>query len=291
MPKLNEYVVLRPGLVHILHGPVSMQVLADFHGEPLTDLCIDAYTVIDEALSFVSYDRAFLSSYPGKNSLRHLNTVSKRMCEAVLAIGEPTLTPMAAVAGAISDVVVNFLISKGATLAVANNGGDMAIRLTGDETVRIGIASNLQDKNINYVVDITAGDGIGGIATSGAGGRGFTRGIADGVTAFAGDGCLADALATHLANSTAIESPNVIRQLAGEIDPNSDIADLDVVVAVNPLTSEELREAFSRLKYVATEQMQKRTLLAAYASIQNRSQTYGVMPKGMRTNYTEMDGC
>ena len=165
MPKLNEYVVLRPGLVHILHGPVSMQVMADCHGEPLTDLCIDAYTVIDEALSFVSYDRAFLSSYPGKNSLRHLNTVSKRMCEAVLAIGEPTLTPMAAVAGAISDVVVNFLISKGATRAVANNGGDMAIRLTGDETVRIGIASNLQDKNINYVVDITAGDGIGGIAT------------------------------------------------------------------------------------------------------------------------------
>ena len=81
------------------------------------------------------------------------------------------MTPMAAVAGAIADLTVEALEGWGATKAFANNGGDIAIKLTPEESTCIGIVSCLANGKISHKLTLTGRDGIGGVATSGLGGR------------------------------------------------------------------------------------------------------------------------
>lgn len=153
------------------------------------------------------------------------------MAESVLATGEPTLTPMAAVAGTVADAMADWLFARGADLVAVNNGGDVALRLGEGRSIRMGILPDLNGR-VTEIVEIRAEDGIGGVCTSGLGGRSLTRGIAGGVTVFSRRCALADACATHIANCSYIESPRVHTCLAGEIEPESDIASLRIVTAV-----------------------------------------------------------
>ena len=121
------------------------------------------------------------------------------MAESVLATGEPTLTPMAAVAGTVADAMADWLFARGADLVAVNNGGDVALRLGEGRSIRMGILPDLNGR-VTEIVEIRAEDGIGGVCTSGLGGRSLTRGIAGGVTVFSRRCALADACATHIAN-------------------------------------------------------------------------------------------
>ena len=64
------------------------------------------------------------------------------------------LTPLAAVAGASSDVVADFLIAKGGTKIIVDNGGDIAIRLKGDEQARVGIKTEVDARRPSYLLVI-----------------------------------------------------------------------------------------------------------------------------------------
>jgi len=192
------------------------------------------------------------------------------MLEAVLAVGEPTLTPMAAVAGAVADTVADWLQANGAHRAVVNNGGDVAIRLTPGWEVEIGLISNLASRKVDQLLTITAESGIGGVATSGLGGRSFTRGLAQGVSVLAGSGVLADALATQLANASYLDSERVVTTLAGRLDPQSDIRDLTVVVAVDCLSEVEVDQALAQVQSEAERQRALGNLLALSACVQGR---------------------
>ncbi|WP_204349766.1 hypothetical protein, partial [Klebsiella pneumoniae] len=80
------------------------------------------------------------------------------------------------------------------------------------------------------------GDGIGGIATSGAQGRSFSLGIADSVTVLARDAASADAAATLIANAVDLDHPAIRRRPARNLDPDSDLGDRLVTVGVGDLT-------------------------------------------------------
>ena len=69
---------------------------------------------------------------------------------------------------------------------------------------------------LNGRVHIDHGDGIGGIATSGARGRSFSLGIADSVTVLAADAATADVAATLIANAVDIDHPAVVRRPASD---------------------------------------------------------------------------
>ena len=98
---------------------------------------------------------------------------------------------------------------------------------------------------------IKAQDQVGGICTSGFGGRSFTLGVAEAVTVLAKTAATADAFATHLANHTRVDSPRIQRKLAGEIDPFSDIAQLAVTTQVGSLTQAEIHIALQNFSKAA----------------------------------------
>ena len=72
---------------------------------------------------------------------------------------------MAAVAGAIADLTVEALEGWGAATAFANNGGDIAIKLTPEESACIGVVSCLANGKISHKLTLTWRDCIGGDAT------------------------------------------------------------------------------------------------------------------------------
>jgi len=265
------YRVLEPGKVHFNYGPASMVVIASADGQPLTELCCEAFDVIDAALKEITAVLPIIRLYPGEIDRSALSGVPLRMLESVMAVEEPTLTPMAAVAGAVADNVADWLFARNADRVMVNNGGDIALRLGPGKSVQVGIISSLDRGQIDKVVTVTDADGIRGIATSGLGGRSFTRGVAEGVTAFARDGALADALATQLANSSFVPSPRVFVEKAGVLDPESDIRDLTVVIGKDTLTGEEIKRSLEQIRGEALLQMRKGNLIGFLASVESRS--------------------
>lgn len=276
--KKEPWRILEPGKVYFHHGPSSLVVMADKDGEPLTELCCQAFDVIDAALREITASLNLLRLAPAQISADRLTGLPRTMLDSVRAVGEPTLTPMAAVAGTVSDAVADWVFSQGATRVMVNNGGDVALRLAPGTSVKMGIMSSLAAATIDRAVTVRAEDGIGGCATSGLGGRSLTRGIAQGVSVFAPRCSLADALATHLANCSFIDSENVLTLKAGQVDPGSDISDLDVVVSVGELKSKEVKQALKQIEREAARQKKKGTLMAACARVQNRMMDFD-MPK------------
>lgn len=266
----SPYRILDDGKVFIDYGPISMVVMAEKQGETLTDLCCQSFTVVAEGFNEIIASLDYLRLYPGQIPLRKLSGLAAKMLDAVLAVEEPTLTPMATVAGALADLAADWLFDQGADRVAVNNGGDIAVRLASGKSLNLGIMTSLAGGKVDLIIPIKAESKIGGIATSGLGGRSFTRGIAQGVSVFSPCCILADALATHLANTTYVSSPRVITAKAGTFDPQSDIKDLDVVMAVDELTAPEVQQALLQVEAEAKKQAHKGNLLAITARVQDQ---------------------
>ena len=175
-----------------------------------------------------------------------------RMVNAVQNSADCQLTPMAAVAGSMSDYLADLLMDMGATKVFVNNGGDIALRLAPGEFITAAILHDMHHDGRRSILRLTSEDGIGGIATSGVGGRSFTLGIASGVTILSANCATADALATSLANKSYLPLPGVERRFASEIDPTSDIGNLQVVTSVPLLTNEEAKRSVDQVIVAAT---------------------------------------
>ena len=109
---------------------------------------------------------------------------------------------MAAVAGTIADATADFLAESGLTRVIVNNGGDVAVRLAEGEKVSVGIRPDVNRPRVSHRLLLAPEMDIGGVCTSGLGGRSFTRGIASAATVFANRAAIADAAATAVANAT-----------------------------------------------------------------------------------------
>ena len=125
----------------------------------------------------------------------------------------------------------------------------------------------------NHII-LATGDGIGGIATSGLGGRSFTCGIMESVTVLAKSCAVADAFATSLANGSYIDSPAVVRGLARLIDPDTDIPDLMVTESVGRLTPQEVHQSMQQVLTRLRDNVDKRIITGATLHLQGFSQSY-----------------
>lgn len=164
--------------------------------------------------------------------------IARRMLASVRTVGDEDLTPMAAVAGTIADSVADWLIEAGATKAIVDNGGDIAIRLGQDASIRVGLRPRVGSSNISQLVDTNRGYSSWGINTSGMGGRSLTRGIASAVTAFAEKSSLADAAATAIANNCFIPDADIQQVPANTLDPNTDLGQLLVTLGVQEVADD-----------------------------------------------------
>ena len=263
--------VLAPGHVFFDYGPVSMVVSAMRGGVGDTDLCRSAFEIIDGCLKQMRPVLEVLRSYPESVDPDALCGLPAVMARAVAATGDQLLTPMA---GSVSDAVADHLAAHGAEKAVANNGGDIAVRLADGQNLKLGVVYDLAAGTVSRTVCLTNRSGVGGVATSGLGGRSLTTGIASGVTVFSARCAEADALATLLADRSCLDLPAVHTVLAGELDSDSDIADQQVVVGVDPLTEAEKEQALDQVMKEAKLQFGKGNLLACIATVQGRTAVF-----------------
>ncbi len=229
--------------LHLQHGPIDLVIGADGPGREAAFAAAARRfaPLLDELVA----ELPLLRRPAGR--VRPAGPVARRMANAVEPHGRRHfVTPMAAVAGAVADeVLAAMLASGGLSRAYVNDGGDIAIHLAPGRTYRAGMAG--LDTAALGRVEIMAGDGIGGIATSGRGGRSLSLGIADSVTVLAATAATADAAATLVANAVDLPGhPAILRSPASDIRADSDLGERLVTRAVGPLTAEETAAALDR---------------------------------------------
>ena len=122
--------------------------------------------------------------------------------------------------------------------AWVNNGGDIALHLAPDQSVRVGLYADLarlqvqelmQGLNLDGAFEVTHAMPVRGVATSGWRGRSFSLGIADSVTVLAATAAQADAAAS----SFCVRHPAVPRHATVSALPGSLLATVPVTDAAS----------------------------------------------------------
>jgi ApbE superfamily uncharacterized protein (UPF0280 family) len=173
-------------------------------------------------------------------------TIARRMLAAVQPYASLTfITPMAAVAGAVAEELLETMIlAANLSRAYVNDGGDIALHLAPDEKFVVGMVERPDRASLFGTTTIDFAQPIRGIATSGWRGRSFSLGIADAVTVLADTAAMADAAATVVANAVDLPGhPEVERVRACELAPDSDLGERLVTQSVGVLTPGEIGDA------------------------------------------------
>ena len=234
---------LDDGRLHLQHGPIDLIIEAFGGVDEVERAYGQAIARFADILPRLVDELPILRRPVGDvRPLLH-GTVARRMAEAVWPHRTVFITPMAAVAGAVADEMLQALV-RDRTLdrAYVNDGGDIAFHLAPGQELRAGIFVAALDG----VARLTADRPVRGIATSGWGGRSFSLGIADSVTVLAATAAAADAAATLIANAVNVDHPAIERRPARDLDPDSDLGDLPVTVAVSTLPPALIDEALDR---------------------------------------------
>lgn len=263
--------LLPAGVVLVECGPMRLTISARIGRVPQVR---ESLAAADQAVAFLEriaaerplFDRRRGPAYPG---LR--DALGRRMAAAAAAVGDPDLTPMAAVAGTIADAVADLLAARGMSRVIVENGGDIAVRNREPEPVTVGIRRCVASPEIAAVLVLGSERPAWGVATSGLGGRSLTRGVAEAAVAVAADAATADAAATAVANASAIDHPAVGRAEAAALDPHTDIAGLAVTAAVGELPAEAVASALDGALSRAEALVAAGVILGAYVSVQGRS--------------------
>ena len=234
---------LGDGRLHLQHVPIDLIVEAFGAADEVERAYGQAVDRFSDILSTLVGELPMLRR-PVEDAYPLLQgPVARRMAEAVWPHRTVFITPMAAVAGSVADEMLQALV-RGRTLdkAYVNDGGDIAIHLTPGQSLRAGIFAQALDG----VALLTHERPVRGIATSGWGGRSFSLGIADNATVLAATAAAADAAATMIANAVNADHPAIERRPAHSLDPDSDLGDRLVTVAVGDLPLEIIDAALDR---------------------------------------------
>lgn len=261
--------------LHLQYGPI--------------DLIIEAFGAPAEvARAYAQAQAAFPEILPGLvrelGVLRQAVTsrttvtgvVAQRMVQAVSRHLPEFITPMAAVAGAVADDLLGSLIAgRDLSRAYVNNGGDIAIYLAEGTRFDIGVVTRNAARVPDALAVVTDRERCRGVATSGRGGRSFSLGIADAVTVLAPDAASADAAATIIGNAVNLDHPAIRRAPASSLDPDSDLGDRLVTVAVDTLPWSSVADALDRGTSVAASLLHDGLIDGACLSLQGVSQITG----------------
>ena len=263
--------------LHLQHGPIDLiiSVEADTAGGKFLAYKAAAKrfeTVLQELVS----ELPLLRSRAWRGSPRPAGTIARRMHDAILPhSSRHFVTPMAAVAGAVADEILDAMRNAVAfRRAYVNNGGDIAINLNGSDEYRIGVCA-ADGKPLGRLT-VEGDSRIGGAATSGTGGRSLSFGIADAVTVLARTSAQADAAATLIANEITLEEhPAITRLPASEIDPDNDLGDRLVVVHCEPLGAKDVEFAMDRGTEAASAMLRAGLIAVAALVLQGSCRVVG----------------
>jgi ApbE superfamily uncharacterized protein (UPF0280 family) len=242
-PKVRE---LSGDRLHLAHGPIDVVLRAWGASDAVAAAYGGAAARVRDILPELCRELPRLRAPLGEGDPPE-SPVGRRMIVACRPFADIFVTPMAAVAGAVADELMAVMLGAAdLDRAYVNDGGDIAVHCAPGMALDIGIAGGFSRSpvpQLNGSVRIRHGDGIGGIATSGARGRSFSLGIADSVTVLAADAATADAAATLIAYAVDIDHPGIVRRPASDLDPDSDLGDRLATVAVGELPRDAVSAA------------------------------------------------
>ena len=224
------------GRLNLRHGPIDL-IVEMFGADAEVARAYDqASRYFDGLLDDLVKELALLRRPIGSVYPMFRHSVARAMARAVRPHGEDFITPMAAVAGAVADAVLDAAV-QGVDLqkGYVNNGGDIAFFLAPGASLDAGVVADLVQGGLAGSVRLSHDMAVRGIATSGWRGRSHSGGIADAVTVLAATAADADAAATMIANRVDIDHPGIERAPASSLDPDSDLGELPVTVAVGAL--------------------------------------------------------
>ena len=229
--------------LHLQDGPIDLIVEA-FGEVSQVEAAYNAaaarfLAVLDELCG----ELAFLRLPSTEDSAPPHGPVARRMAAAVRPYGSRIfITPMAAVAGAVADDILDTMANAAQlSRAYVNDGGDIALHLTKSECFVVGMVDLPDRASLFGTTTIECGDPIRGIATSGWRGRSFSLGIADAVTVLADTAAMADAAATVIANAVDLPGhPGIGRVRACDLAPDSDLGERLVTQSVGHLSRRKI---------------------------------------------------
>jgi ApbE superfamily uncharacterized protein (UPF0280 family) len=270
-PSRQQARTLAGGRLHLQDGPIDLIIGAD--GEPsaveraYSAAAARFATVLDELCEELVLLR--VPAIPG--ALRLAGPVAQRMERAVSPFAaEMFITPMAAVAGAVAEEILEAMTCAASlSRAYVNNGGDIALHLGPYAAFTIGLISRPDRPSLFSTARLTAKDGVFGIATSGWRGRSFSLGIADAVTVLAESAAKADAAATVAAN--AVDLPghaSIVREPACDLQPDSDLGQRLVTREVGALKAADVEEALERGAGGAVDLLRRKLIHGAALHLQ-----------------------
>jgi ApbE superfamily uncharacterized protein (UPF0280 family) len=235
---------LADGRIHLQDGPIDLILWAEGPGSDVAErAAVDAFDGLLHTLvgDLPVLRRPIVDPPPAVSG-----PVARRMVAAVAPYTDRFVTPMAAVAGAVADHVLAQMLAAAPDLTRAwvNDGGDIAFHLTPGRSFEVGLVAEVAAPALAGTATLQHGDPARGVATSGRGGRSFSFGIADAVTVLARDAAGADVAATLIANAVDLPGhPAIRRGPASAEDPDSDLGDRKVVLAVGSLAEPEIEAA------------------------------------------------
>jgi ApbE superfamily uncharacterized protein (UPF0280 family) len=234
---------LPDGRLHLQHGPIDLVIEAFGERGEVESAYDQAKARFGDILETLVKELPLLRQPVGDILPGFDGPVARRMAEAVAPYRAVYITPMAAVAGAVADEMLQAMMQgRELNKAYVNNGGDIAFHVAPGHELKAGIFVD----RLDGAVRLTRDNPARGIATSGWGGRSFSLGIADAVTVLAPTAAAADAAATIVANAVNADHPAIERQPARALDPDSDLGALMVTTRVGRLPADVVAGALDR---------------------------------------------
>ncbi len=270
--------------LHLQDGPIDLIIEAFGNPEEINKAYRAATTRFETLLDELCRELKLLRKPAQSGQAWPHGSTARRMTAAVMPYAaEYFITPMAAVAGAVAEEILVAMSSAASlTRAYVNDGGDIALYITGTESFSVGMVDRPDRPSLFGTTTLTASDTIRGIATSGWRGRSFSLGIADAVTVLADRAAAADAAATIIANAVDLPGHASIRRVpARELAPDNDLGDRLVTQHVGHLSFDDVDYALQR--GVATAQKLLRMGLIRGAALNLQGETRIV---GMQTEKT-----
>jgi uncharacterized protein len=232
--------------VHLQDGPIDLIVEAFGETREVEAAYNAAAARFVDVLDELCSELGVIRRPASEDGVLPRGTIARRMAAAVRPYASRLfITPMAAVAGAVAEEILAAMTSNAnLSRAYVNDGGDIALHLTGPEKFVVGMIDQPDRASLFGTTTIQYSDPIRGIATSGWRGRSFSLGIADAVTVLADTAAMADAAATVIANAVDLPGhPGVGRVRACDLAPDSDLGERLVTQSVGKLRSHEISAA------------------------------------------------
>ncbi len=265
--------------LHLNDGPIDLIVEAFGESSEISSAYRAAaerfVTVLDELCG----ELTFLRQAARINGPCPSGVIARRMAAAVAPYCERTfITPMAAVAGAVAEEILNAMTAAAQlSRAYVNNGGDIALHLAPGERFVAGMVERPDPPSLFGTATLESAQPVRGIATSGWRGRSFSLGIADTVTVLADRAAVADAAATVIANAVNLPGhPNIVRAPANSLAPDTDLGERLVTQRVGELSPAEIAAALDAGVVVARALLARGLIRSAALHLRGDTRVVGL---------------